>query len=75
MRLFGLLGIVLALLIVGVLVKKQFSSIALPSVPPVSGATAAPPAGTVRDQSQQIQQQVRQAVDAAVQRHPLPDDN
>ena len=75
MRLFGLLGLVLALLIVAVLVKKQFSSIALPSVPPVPGATAAPPAGTVRDQSQQIQQQVRQAVDAAVQRHPLPDDN
>ena len=75
MRIFGLVGLLLALVIVGLLVKKQFTGIAAPALPAVPGAAAAAPAGTVRDQSQQIQQQVKQALDAAMQQRPVPDDN
>ncbi|RYF35409.1 MAG: hypothetical protein EOO26_00875 [Comamonadaceae bacterium] len=75
MRIFGLVGLLLALVIVGLLVKKQFTTLAAPSLPPVPGATAAP-AGTVKDQSQQIQQQYKQAIDAAMQQpRKMPDDN
>lgn len=75
MRIFGLVGLLLALVIVGVLAKKQFASLAAPSLPTVPGATA-PPSGTVRDQSQQIQQQYKQALDAAMQQpRKIPDDN
>ncbi len=72
MRWFGLLGLVLALVIVGVLVKKQLAAVAPVAVP---GATTSGPApATVRQQSQQIQDQYRQALDAAVKSHPMPDD-
>jgi hypothetical protein len=74
MRIFGLIGLLLALVIVGVLFKKQFTSLAAPNLPPVPG-TSAPPSGTVRDQSQQIQQQYKQAIDAAMQPRKMPDDN
>lgn len=75
MRIFGLLGLVLALVIVGLLVKKQFTTLAAPSLPAVPGASAAPQ-GTVKDQSQQIQQQYKQAIEAAVQQpRAMPDDN
>ena len=55
MRSLGLIGLVLALLIVGVLVKKQMNSV-MPAAAPQSGA----PAPTARAQSQQIQQQMRE---------------
>ena len=70
MRSLGLIGLVLALLIVGVLVKKQMNSV----VPPVAAPQSGAPAPTVRAQSQQIQQQVREQLDAATQARPLPDD-
>lgn len=73
MRSLGLIGLVLALLIVGVLVKKQMGSVtpvAAPVVAPQDGAVAP----TVPAQSQQIQQQVRESVDAALQPRVLPDD-
>lgn len=64
MRVLGLIGLVLALAIVGLLVKKQMSSIAPPAL---SSAPA---------QSQQIQQQFKQSLDAAMQqRPPASDDN
>jgi hypothetical protein len=69
MRSLGLIGLVLALVIVGVLVKKQMSG--LVPVPAQAGV----PAQNVREQSQQIQQQVRQSVEAAMQQsRPMPDD-
>ena len=83
MRAFGLISLVLALLIVGLLAKKQLaatSSIAVPAVPAaaVADAPAAPALqggnGDVRAQSQQLQQQYKQALDAAMQPRPLPDD-
>ncbi|MDF1484423.1 hypothetical protein PY257_04380 [Ramlibacter sp. H39-3-26] len=65
---FGLIGLVLALLIVGVLVKKQLAATTAP-VPALQAQVpgAAPATGTVRAQSQQIQQQYKQAVEAAMQ--------
>lgn len=75
MRIFGLVGLLLALVIVGLLVKKQFTTLAAPGLPPVPEATAAP-TGTVKDQSQQIQQQYKQAIDAAMQQpRKMPDEN
>lgn len=78
MRIFGLIGLLVALVIVGLLVKKQFTTLAAPSLPPVPGATAAPVVsdGTVKSQSQQVQQQYKQAIDAAMQQpRQMPDDN
>jgi len=71
MRLFGWVGLLLALVIVGLLVKKQLAGVAAPVLP--VGTPAA--AGDARAQSHQIQQQIKQSLDAAVQARPLPDDN
>ncbi|QTD47166.1 hypothetical protein [Ottowia testudinis] len=76
MRVMGLLGLVVALAIVGLLVKKQMSAMRapLPSLAPAASAPGAPPA-TVRQQSQQVQQQVKEAMDAAMQQQrALPDE-
>ena len=72
MRSLGLIGLVLALLVVGVLVKKQMSgnSVVSPVVAPAPGT----PPPSVRAQSEQLQQQVRQQRDAAAQARPMPDE-
>ena len=64
---FGVLGLLLVLAIVGLLAKKQLNTtIEVPT---------ATPGATVQQQSQQIQQQVKQSVDAAMQQaRPMPDD-
>jgi hypothetical protein len=70
MRGLGLIGLVLALAIIGLLVKKQIGG----SAAPVSAS--APATGDVRAQSQQIQQQFKQSLDQAMQKRPsMPDDN
>ncbi len=62
MRLFGLLGLVLAVLVVGLLFKRQLGS-------------APAPAANVHEQTQQIQRQIKESLDAAVQqRKPEPDE-
>ena len=65
---FGLVGLLVALAIVGVLVKKQMSAAKLTAPPalsaPASG-TSAPQ--TAREQSQQIQEQFKQQLDSALQ--------
>ena len=78
---FGVLGLVLVLAIVGFLAKKQLSSVSAIKLPEVSGAApiaqpvAIEPNASVKQQSQQIQQQVKQAVEAATQQaRPMPDD-
>ena len=77
---FGLVGLVVALAIVGVLAKKQLASTRtpVPSLQPPaasSGAGTPAPTGTVREQSQQVQQQVKEAMDAAMQpQRAMPDD-
>ena len=68
---FGLIGLVVVLAIVGTLVKQQLASqkVVVPALQ-VPGAPA--PTGNVREQSQQIQQQYKQALDAALQQ-PRPE--
>ncbi len=77
LRTFGLIGLVVALAIVAVLAKRQAQAphAATQPLPAVPGAPASAPAGSVRDQSQQIQQQVRQQMDTLMQQaRPMPDD-
>ncbi len=79
---FGLVGLLLALAIVGVVVKKQLSSLQqpVPALAPAGGSpdaatTPGAPPVTVREQSQQVQQQFKQAVESATQQaRPMPDD-
>ncbi len=78
MRVFGLLGLVLALAIVGLIAKKQLTTAAAPALPSVPGATAPAPGeapADVRTQAQQVQKQVKEALDAAAQARKMPDDN
>ena len=76
---FGLVGLVVVLAVVGVLAKKQLSAVRTP-VPslqtvPVGSAGAPASAATVRDQSQQIQQQVKQQMEGLMQQaRPMPED-
>ena len=74
---FGVVGLVVALAIVGVLVKKQLAGTqAVVTSLQVPGAAPVPaPTGSVREQSQQVQQQYKQALESALQQpRPLPDD-
>ena len=66
---FGILGLLLVVAIVGVLARKQLSAGVAPSVP---GATATAPAATPKQQVDQFQQ----AVQGAMQQTPrtTPDD-
>ncbi|MES2362588.1 MAG: hypothetical protein V4646_12390 [Pseudomonadota bacterium] len=78
---FGVLGLLVALGAVGLIIKKQLASTrqAIPvlAVPASTGpdGTNTKPAATVQEQSQQIQQQYKQALEGAMQQaRPLPDD-
>jgi len=77
--LFGLVGLLVALAIVGLVVKKQLAatqqSVPVLAVPMPAGADGAASVPTVREQSQQIQQQYKQAVEGAMQQpRPMPED-
>lgn len=73
MRVLGGIGLVVALLIVGLLAKKQISSLAAPTsaVPAVpTGIAPSTPA-----QGRQLQEDIRKSLDAAMQQpRPTPDD-
>ncbi|NMM77579.1 hypothetical protein B2J88_41305 [Rhodococcus sp. SRB_17] len=70
----GIVSLLLALVIVGVLAKKQVSA-TRSTVPVLQPAADAPATATVRAQSQQVQQQYQQAIEGLVQQaRPLPDD-
>ena len=76
---FGIVGLLVVLAVVGVLVKKQIGAVQEIKVPAVSGAPAATsstePGANVQQQSQQIQQQYKATVDAAVQQpRAMPDE-
>jgi hypothetical protein len=74
---FGLVGLVVALAIVAVLAKKQLGSVSAIQVPQPAGEVApkVDPNASVKEQSQQIQQQYKQAVEGALQQaRPMPDD-
>ena len=69
---FSLIGLVVVLMLIGLLVKKQLAPAALPS--PI-GAASAPASGTVLQQSQQIQRDVQKALEGAMQQpRPMPED-
>jgi hypothetical protein len=78
---FGLVGLLLSLALVGFLVKQQMTSTqqSLPAlqVPASVGSqpSASAPAGTPAEQSQQLQQQVKQSVEGALQQpRSVPDE-
>lgn len=75
--LFGLVGMLLVLAIVGLLVKTQLRP-ATATVAPAAAAAGIPvqttEGATPAQASQQIQQQVRDKVNAAMQAAPKPDD-
>ena len=75
----GVLSLLLVVVIVGVLAKKQLGAISGTRLPAASAASA--PTGevgvavTVPQQSQQLQQQIKQSVEATMQQaRPEPDD-
>lgn len=75
----GILSLLLALAVIGLLVKKQLSStrnmvpVLQPTVGGPSASDTATPAPTVRAQSQQVQQQYQQAVEGLMQPRAMPD--
>ena len=74
---FGLIGLVVVLAIVGTLVKQQLASqkALAPALPALQVPGTPAPTGNVREQSQQIQQQYKQALEGALnQPRPEPDD-
>lgn len=80
---FGVLGLLIVLAVVGVLAKKQLGALSVAPAGMQNPATAAQsvalPAtslgATPQVQSRQIQQQIKQTVEAAMQQpRPMPDD-
>ena len=74
---FGLVSLVIVLAIVSVLAKKQVSAVSDIKVPQVQGVApiVVDPNASVKQQSEKIQQQVKQAVEGAMQARPMPDDS
>ncbi|MEO6018371.1 MAG: hypothetical protein ABIP46_14035 [Polaromonas sp.] len=70
---FSIVSLLVVLAVVGLLAKKQLgSSVAVPSA---AGSPASAAALTPQAQSQQIQQQVRRAVEGTMQQaRPMPDE-
>lgn len=71
---FGVLSLLFVVAIVGVLVKKQLSGPVLAPAIVVPGAAAIPGAATPQQQSQQAQQQYKQAIESAMQPRPTAED-
>ncbi len=69
---FSLLGLVVVLAVIGLLAKKQLVS--QPMRAPRPGASA-PLNGTLLRPSQQIQQDVKNAIEGAMQPRPMPSDS
>ncbi|MDO5626277.1 MAG: hypothetical protein Q4G71_16520 [Pseudomonadota bacterium] len=67
MRVLSLLGLVLALAVVGMLVKRQLDAARVSADVPTLAAPSQPPPANAHEQSQQVQQQYKQALDAALQ--------
>ena len=72
MRMFGWIGLVLALLVVGLLAKKQMSAqtVAVPGALPAGAASS-----SVRAQGAQVQQDFQRQLDQAMQRPNTPSDD
>jgi hypothetical protein len=77
--LFGIVSLLLALLVVGWLARTQLNAISKPAAAPAAAAGASAPmtapGATLQQRSQEIQQQFKQSVDAALQpARSVPDD-
>jgi multidrug efflux pump subunit AcrB len=76
--LFGLVSLLMVVAIVGILAKKQLSSVTSgPAAAASSAGVTLPtttPGATPQQQSQQIQQQVKQSVEATLQQARPVDD-
>lgn len=74
---FGLIGLLIALAIVAVVIKKQLGTTRV-AVPPAVQSQEAPADGaapTVRAQGQQVQQQIKQQMDSLMQQpRVMPED-
>lgn len=68
MRALGLVGVLLALLIVAWVAKDQLS-VTQAHLPEVPGAGPVDKGASVRDQAQQLENQYKNAVNAAVQQN------
>ncbi len=76
---FGVVSLLVVLAIVGLLAKKQLGAVQGMKVPTVPGTSSSAPStdagANVQPQSQQLQQQYKAAVDAAVQSpRAMPDE-
>ncbi len=73
---FGLIALLLALAVAAVLAKKQLGATRVAAPPVLQPAADPASAATVRAQGQQLQQQVREQVEALMrQPRPNPDDS
>ena len=74
---FGVLGLLIVVLVIGLLAKKQLSSVTAPPVVPaglaVPGVSQAAP-GVAPVSPQQQVEQFKQAVEGLQQARPVPDD-
>lgn len=72
---FGLIGMVLALVIVALLARRQSAALLAPAdAPPSASTIAVPPGASERERSLQIQQQVRRSLESATQPRAVPDE-
>ncbi len=70
----GIASLLVVLAIVGMLAKKQLAATKAP-VPALQVPGQPAPTGTVREQSQQVQQQVKQQMEGLMQQaRPMPED-
>ncbi|MDP2369048.1 hypothetical protein [Rhodoferax sp.] len=75
----GVLSLLLVVVVVGVLTKKQLGTLTSTRLPAASTASAPPgdagAGSTVPQQSQQLQQRIKQSVEATMQQaRPEPED-
>ena len=78
----GVLSLLIVLAVVAVLARKQLGVVSTPPVrqqnpaliDPSASLPMTPPTATLQVQSQQIQQQIKQAVEAGMQPRAVPDD-
>ncbi|HSV51981.1 MAG TPA: hypothetical protein VLJ57_07685 [Burkholderiaceae bacterium] len=77
---FGVLSLLLVVMIVGVLARKQLGAASAPIAAPKAAGVdlvlpAPTPGATPQQQSQQVQQQVKQSVEGLMQQaRPMPED-
>lgn len=71
---FGVISLLVVLVVIGLLAKKQLSAVHLQS-PVLNDQLVTLPGASPQLQSQQIEHQIKQSVEAAMQQaRPMPDD-